>query len=153
MWYWTVTQSTSKTDSKSWPKSTAGIHGPRSADRPVRLGPRVSKSTWSWSGPVRDFQFFLGPGPRFLGPGFLKNFWSSSESVLNFRSLINSRLENVPIWGKIHQDANFVTDTVGVDSASPPTCHQQRSTKIVLSAERFVSLTVTLKRVLLWKCS
>ena len=62
-----------------------GIHGPP-GERPVRLGPRFSKFYWSWFGPVRDFQIFLGPGPSRslisqifpvlvrVGPGFLKMF-------------------------------------------------------------------------------
>ena len=34
-----------------------------SEDRSVRLGPRFSKIFWSWSGSVRDFSNFVGPGP------------------------------------------------------------------------------------------
>ena len=77
----------------------------------VRFGPRFSKICWSWSGSVRDFQKFFGPGPvrseifkKFLvlvrfGPRFSKIFWSWSGSVRDFQKSVYS-LKPHPFWIK-----------------------------------------------------
>ena len=63
-------------------------------DHQVRrpTGPRFSEFCWSWFGPVRDFQIFVGPGSVRDFVIFLSSGPVRSQALKLFLVLVRSRL-------------------------------------------------------------